>query len=86
MEGTSYENVICIDDSDDDKVCCSQSSAVGNGAVQDWQLGVANLVEAQTKEYFANMLQEMHANNSIADDNMMDAKSDDGDNKIPAKR
>eukprot|EP00957_Ditylum_brightwellii_P210057 15364523-Ditylum_brightwellii.AAC.1 len=104
-EGTSYKNVICVDDSDDDKACSPQPSVVGSGAVQNWYSGVADMVEVQTKEYFVIMLWEMQANKSSAgmgnmcsqllrrlqmeenttDDNKMNAKSDSGDKRMPAK-
>eukprot|EP00957_Ditylum_brightwellii_P085077 6468680-Ditylum_brightwellii.AAC.1 len=64
LTGTSYENVICIDDSDDDKTGSPQPSVVGSGAVQEIESKVADMVEAQTKEYLATMLRQMQANNS----------------------
>eukprot|EP00957_Ditylum_brightwellii_P173146 13181420-Ditylum_brightwellii.AAC.1 len=52
------------DNSDDDKAGSPQHSVVGSGTVQNWYSGVADMVEAQTKDHFAKILWEMQANKS----------------------
>ena len=46
LTGTSYENVTCIDDSDDNNAGSPQPSVVGSGAIQEMESTVAEMVEA----------------------------------------
>eukprot|EP00957_Ditylum_brightwellii_P119813 9142007-Ditylum_brightwellii.AAC.1 len=64
LTGTAYDNVICIDDSDDNKAGSPQPSVAGSGAIQEMESKVAEMVEAQTKDYLATMLWHIQANNS----------------------
>eukprot|EP00957_Ditylum_brightwellii_P048919 3711619-Ditylum_brightwellii.AAC.1 len=68
------------DYSDADKAGSPHPSVVGSGAMQDWRLGLADLVQAQIK---GQLLSQMQMKENTTDDNKTAATSESGDNKMP---